>query len=78
MDRAAKYWTVALELRDIFKTMKVNIYDVQNSGNYNLIDLYQYSRRAVITLAHNFGNKKMQQTRKIDSAAEDIKSRTGN
>lgn len=71
-------WTVALELRDVFRTMEVSIYDLQKSGNFNQINQYQYSRRAVLTITHTFGNKKVQKTRKIDSAADEIKTRTGN
>ena len=71
-------WTFALEVRDIFKTMTVNIYDLQASGNFNYVDQYQYSRRAILTLAYNFGNKKIQKTRQIEGAADEIKTRTGN
>lgn len=72
-----KDWTFTLDVKDIFKTMKINIYDLQDSGNFNIVDQYQYSRRAVVSVSYNFGNKKVQKARKIDGAAEDIKNRTG-
>lgn len=71
-------WTFSLEGKDLFKTMSININDQQKSGNYNMINQYRYSRRAVLTIAYNFGNKKLQKARNIEGAASDIKNRTGN
>ena len=71
-------WTFALDLRDVLKTMRIKIYDLQDSGNFNSVDQYQYSRRATLSLTYNFGNQKLQKVRKMDSAVDDIKSRTGN
>lgn len=71
-------WTFSFDMKDVFKTMKINIYDEQETGTYNRVSQYQYSQSAVLTVAYNFGNKKVQKTRNVQGAASDIKNRTGN
>ena len=71
-------WTFTLDVKDIFKTMKIDIYDLQKSGNYNIVNQYQYRQSATFTVYYNFGNKKVQKTRTIEGAASDIKNRTKN
>lgn len=71
-------WTFMIEGKDIFKTMKINIADLQESGNFNTVQQYRYSRRATLSVSYTFGNKKVQKARKIDGAASEIKNRTGN
>jgi len=69
-------WTFSLEATDVLNTFKTNIYDVQDNGNYNIIRQNQYRRGLQFTVVYNFGNQKVKRIRKIDSAADDIKSRT--
>lgn len=71
-------WTFSFDMKDVFKTMKINIYDEQETGTYNRVSQYRYSQSAVLTVAYNFGNKKVQKTRNVQGAASDIKNRTGN
>ena len=71
-------WTFSLELRDVLKTNKIIINDVQASGKFNSIDQYQDSRRATLAITYNFGNQKIKKARNIEGAASDIKNRTGN
>lgn len=70
-------WTFALDVRDIFNTMKITIADIQASGNYNSVTNNMFRRRGTLSITYNFGNQKIQKVRKIESAADDIKSRTG-
>ena len=71
-------WTFSLDLRDVLKTNKIIINDVQASGKFNSIDQYQDSRRATLAITYNFGNQKIKKARNIEGAASDIKNRTGN
>lgn len=71
-------WTFAFDFKDAFKTNKVKIFDEQDSGYFNFIDQYQYSRKAILSITYNFGNKKVKKIRNMDGAADDIKQRTGN
>lgn len=70
-------WTFTAEAKDVLKTMGIKIADTQQSGYFNSLDQYRYSRKAVVSLSYNFGNKKLQKARNIEGAAGDIKSRTG-
>lgn len=71
-------WTFTLDLYDIFKTNKIIINDTQSNGRFNSIDQYQDRRKVILGITYNFGNQKMKQARRIEGAANDIKSRTGN
>ena len=57
--------------------MKIVIDDQQSNGNFNYINQYQFSRRISFSVTYNFGNQKLQRTRDIEGAANDIKNRTG-
>ncbi|UOE41427.1 TonB-dependent receptor [Chryseobacterium suipulveris] len=71
-------WTFSLDLKDILKTNKIYIHDVQPTGKFNIIDQYQDSRKAFFTVTYNFGNQKIKKARSIEGAASEIKNRTGN
>jgi len=70
-------WTFALEIFDILNTNKVEISDYsQADGKYNYINQNQYNQSVNFSITYNFGNKKVQKIRDIDSADKDIKNRT--
>ena len=70
-------WTFALEIFDILNTNKVEISDYsQADGKYNYINQNQYNQSMNFSITYNFGNKKVQKIRDIDSADKDIKNRT--
>ncbi len=69
-------WTFNLELFDILKTNKVVITDQQENGNFNYINQNQYNQSVNFSITYNFGNKKVQKIRDIDSADKEIKNRT--
>jgi len=70
-------WTFALEIYDLLKTNKVIISDnSQADGKYNYINQNQYNQSVNFSITYNFGNKKVQKIRDIDSADKDIKNRT--
>ncbi|KFC23451.1 TonB-dependent receptor domain-containing protein [Epilithonimonas lactis] len=69
-------WTFNLEIFDILKTNKVVITDQQENGNFNYINQNQYNHSVNFSITYNFGNKKVQKIRDIDSADKDIKNRT--
>lgn len=70
-------WTFNLEIFDILKTNKVVISDFsQADGKYNYINQNQYNQSVNFSITYNFGNKKVQKIRDIDSADKDIKNRT--
>jgi iron complex outermembrane receptor protein len=69
-------WTFALEIYDLLKTNKVVISDYQTNGNFNYINQNQYNQSVNFSITYNFGNKKVQKIRDIDSADKDIKNRT--
>lgn len=70
-------WTFSLDLKDILKTRETTINSVQANGDYNYINQYQNSRKAVLSITYNFGNQKIKQMRKIKTATESIENRTG-
>lgn len=72
-----KNWTFALDVKDIFKTRKNTISSVQENGDFNYINQYQNTRKAILSVTYNFGNKKVKRMRKIKTATESIKNRTG-
>lgn len=69
-------WTFALEIYDILNTNRVTITDYQANGNFNYINQNQYNQGMNLSITYNFGNKKVQKIRNIDSADKDIKNRT--
>lgn len=70
-------WTFSLEIFDILNTNKVEISDYsQADGKYNYINQNQYNQSVNFSITYNFGNKKVQKIRDIDSADKDIKNRT--
>lgn len=70
-------WTFAFEIFDILKTNNVEISDnSQADGKYNYINQNQYNQSVNFSITYNFGNKKVQKIRDIDSADKDIKNRT--
>lgn len=69
-------WTFALEFRDILKTNIVEISDTQQNGNFNYIHQDQYNRSVRFSIVYNFGNKKVQKVRNIETADKDINNRT--
>ncbi|MDO5616024.1 MAG: TonB-dependent receptor [Cruoricaptor ignavus] len=71
-------WTFVFDVRDVLRTMKFNIQDVQQSGNFNYVSQYSYSQRANLSITYNFGNQKVKKIRNVKGAASDIKNRTGN
>ncbi len=71
-------WTFTFDVKDVFKTNKIIINDLQASGKFNLIDQYQDSQKLILGITYNFGNQKMKKARNIEGAANDIKNRTGN
>lgn len=71
------HWTFVLDVNDVFKTAKVQISDVQESGNYNNVKQYQDAQSVRLSLTYNFGNKKLKKARNLQGAADDIKKRTG-
>lgn len=76
-----KIWndfTFLAEFRDVLNTNWVTINSIQSNGNYNYINQNQYNRRFNFSITYNFGNKKLKKARSIESAADDIKNRTGN
>jgi hypothetical protein len=69
-------WTFSVALTDVLNTRIIKIYDIQDNGNYNTVDQNQYQRGASLSIVYNFGNKKLKKVREIESADQDIKSRT--
>ena len=69
-------WTFSVALTDVLNTKIIKIYDIQDNGNYNTVDQNQYQRGASLSIVYNFGNKKLKKVREIESADQDIKSRT--
>lgn len=69
-------WTFAVNVNDILRTNIVKIEDLQDNGNYNYVHNDQYRRAVTVSLTYNFGNQKIKKVRNIESAADDIKSRT--
>jgi iron complex outermembrane recepter protein len=69
-------WTFAANVNDVLGTNKVTIEDYQANGNYNYIKQNQYNRSFTLSITYNFGNQKVKKVRDIESASDDIKSRT--
>lgn len=69
-------WTFTAEIDDLLRTNVVEFEDNQANGNYNYGKNDSYRRSFTLSISYNFGNKKVQKIRNIDSAVKDIKSRT--
>ena len=69
-------WTFAVNVNDVLKTNIVKIKDEQADGNFNYLSNDSFRRGLTASVTYNFGNQKVQKARKVDGAADDIKSRT--
>ncbi|MFN3019979.1 outer membrane beta-barrel family protein [Chryseobacterium sp. TY3] len=69
-------WTFAVNVNDVLKTNIVKIKDEQADGNFNYLSNDFFRRGLTASVTYNFGNQKVQKARKVDGAADDIKSRT--
>ncbi|WP_300674372.1 TonB-dependent receptor [Soonwooa sp.] len=69
-------WTFTANMNDILRTNIIKIDDTQASGNYNYVENDTYRRSFTFGVTYNFGNQKVKKVRDIDSAADDINSRT--
>lgn len=69
-------WTFALNVNDVLNTNIIEIEDYQANGNYNYIHQNRYNRGGTFSITYTFGNKKVKKVRNIESASDDIKSRT--
>ncbi len=69
-------WTFAVNVTDVLRKNILIIEDYQANGTYNYVKNNQFRRGVTFSLTYNFGNQKLQKMRNIDSAADDIKSRT--
>ncbi|SKB81743.1 Outer membrane receptor proteins, mostly Fe transport [Soonwooa buanensis] len=69
-------WTFAVNVNDVLRTNIVKIKDEQADGNFNYLSNDTFRRGLTASVTYNFGNQKVQKARKVDGAADDIKSRT--
>jgi len=69
-------WTFALNVNDVLNTNIIEIEDYQANGNYNYIHQNRYNRGGTFSITYTFGNQKVKKVRNIESASDDIKSRT--
>ena len=69
-------WTFAANFNDVLRTNIVKIKDEQPDGNFNYLYNDTFRRGLTASVTYNFGNQKVQKARKVDGAADDIKSRT--
>ncbi len=69
-------WTFAVNVNDVLRTNIVKIKDEQADGNFNYLSNDSFRRGLTASVTYNFGNQKVQKARKVDGAADDIKSRT--
>lgn len=69
-------WTFALNITDVLRTNIVEIEDYQTNGNYNYVRNDQFRRGGTFSITYSFGNQKVKKVRNIESASDDIKSRT--
>ena len=69
-------WTFAVNVSDLLRMNVIEIDDTQTSGSYNYVKNDSYRRNITFGVTYNFGNQKVKKVRDIDSAADDIKSRT--
>ena len=69
-------WTFALNVYDVLRKNIVQVEDYQENGNYNYVQNDQFRRGMNLSLTYTFGNQKIKRVRNIESASDDIKSRT--
>ncbi|WP_332033476.1 TonB-dependent receptor domain-containing protein [Kaistella sp.] len=69
-------WTFTVNVNDILKTNIVEVEDYQENGNYNYVQNNMYRQSAGASIVYNFGNQKVKKVRNIESASDEIKSRT--
>lgn len=69
-------WTFAVNVNDVLRTNIVKVKDEQADGNFNYLSNDTFRRGLTASVTYNFGNQKVQKARKVDGAADDIKSRT--
>lgn len=69
-------WTFTVNVNDILKTNIVEVEDYQANGNYNYVQNNMYRQSLGASIVYNFGNQKVKKVRNIESASDEIKSRT--
>lgn len=69
-------WTFTVNVNDILKTNIVEVEDYQANGNYNYVQNNMYRQSVGASIVYNFGNQKVKKVRNIESASDEIKSRT--
>lgn len=69
-------WTFTVNVNDILKTNIVEVEDYQANGNYNYVQNNTYRQSVGASIVYNFGNQKVKKVRNIESASDEIKSRT--
>ena len=69
-------WTFVASVNDVLKTNIVIVEDYQANGSYNYVKNNGYRQNFGLSVVYNFGNKKVQKIRDINSASDDIKNRT--
>ena len=69
-------WTFTVNVNDILKTNIVEVEDYQENGNYNYVQNNMYRQSVGASIVYNFGNQKVKKVRNIESASDEIKSRT--
>lgn len=69
-------WTFAGTFTNVLDSQNININQPSGNSNFNHVFQKAYMRGFQLTISYNFGNKKVKQIRKIQTATEDIKSRT--
>ena len=69
-------WTFTVNVNDILKTNIVSVEDYQENGNYNYVQNNMYRQSVGASIVYSFGNQKVKKVRNIESASDEIKSRT--
>uniref|UniRef100_UPI002F93A40B outer membrane beta-barrel family protein n=1 Tax=Kaistella sp. TaxID=2782235 RepID=UPI002F93A40B len=69
-------WTFTINVNDILKTNIVEVEDYQENGNYNYVQNNMYRQSVGASIVYSFGNQKVKKVRNIESASDEIKSRT--
>ncbi|MBV2165430.1 MAG: TonB-dependent receptor [Kaistella sp.] len=69
-------WTFTVNVNDILKTNIVEVEDYQANGNFNYVQNNMYRQSVGASIVYNFGNQKVKKVRNIESASDEIKSRT--
>ena len=69
-------WTFTVNVNDILKTNIVEVEDYQANGNYNYVQNNMYRQSVGASIVYSFGNQKVKKVRNIESASDEIKSRT--